>query len=71
MTVSAGRRWYRSLAEGLLWGLAVWIKPHVLVPALAVWLVSLRFQARRAAVFDTLAPAGRRPDRRGGRAASG
>ncbi|HVK12103.1 MAG TPA: hypothetical protein VM597_25350 [Gemmataceae bacterium] len=31
------------VAEGLLWGAAVWIKPHVLVPALCVWLVSLRF----------------------------
>ena len=51
---SAPRRWYASLAEGLLWGLAVWIKPHVLVPALAVWLVSLRFQIHRAAVADTL-----------------
>ena len=49
------RRWYRSVAEGLLWGSAVWIKPHVLVPALAVWLVSLRSQTRRAAVYDTLA----------------
>jgi hypothetical protein len=48
----APRRWWHSLAEGLLWGLAVWIKPHVLVPALGVWLVSLRFQTRRAALSD-------------------
>jgi hypothetical protein len=48
------RRWYRSVAEGLLWGLAVWIKPHVLVPAFAVWLVSLRFQTRRAAILDAI-----------------
>lgn len=27
-------------AEGLLWGCAVWVKPHVVVPAFAVWLVS-------------------------------
>jgi hypothetical protein len=26
--------------EGCLWGLGIWIKPHVLVPALAVWLAS-------------------------------
>jgi hypothetical protein len=26
--------------EGCLWGLAIWIKPHVLVVALMVWLVS-------------------------------
>src|SRR5437763_10397174 len=50
----AERRWYRSLAEGLLWGLAVWIKPHVLLPALLVWLVSLRTQTRRAALTDTV-----------------
>lgn len=43
-----------GLLEGVLWGLAVWIKPHVLVPALAVWAVSLRFQARRVAVRSTL-----------------
>jgi hypothetical protein len=27
--------------EGVLWGLAVWVKPHVVVPALAVWLMSM------------------------------
>ncbi len=29
-------------AEGLLWGCAVWVKPHVVVPALAVWIASAR-----------------------------
>ena len=52
--VSVPGRWWQSLAEGLLWGLAVWIKPHVLVPAIAVWLVSLRFQTRRSALIDTM-----------------
>jgi hypothetical protein len=28
-------------AEGLLWGAAVWLKPHVIVPALAVALVDI------------------------------
>jgi hypothetical protein len=41
-----------SVIEGILWGIAVWIKPHVLVPALFVWLVSLRFQFRRSAFRD-------------------
>ena len=41
-----------TVCEGLMWGLAVWIKPHVLVPALLVWLMSLRFQTRRVAVRD-------------------
>jgi hypothetical protein len=44
-----------SVVEGVLWGCAIWIKPHVLVPALFVWLVSLRFQDRRAAVRDAVA----------------
>jgi hypothetical protein len=44
-----------GVGEGLLWGLAVWIKPHVLVPAILVWLVSLRFQSRQAAIRDTIA----------------
>jgi len=35
------------VVEGLLWGAAVWIKPHVVVPALAVWLVSAVLIARR------------------------
>lgn len=31
-------------AEGLLWGCAVWVKPHVVVPAFAVWLASARYR---------------------------
>lgn len=30
----------RAILEGIAWGLAVWIKPHVLVPAAGVWLAS-------------------------------
>jgi hypothetical protein len=30
-----------GVMEGLVWGCAVWIKPHVLVPALFVWLASV------------------------------
>ncbi|HKB06068.1 MAG TPA: hypothetical protein VKD90_27990 [Gemmataceae bacterium] len=44
-----------TLAEGFLWGFAVWIKPHVLVPVLFVWLISLRFQGKRNAIGDTVA----------------
>ncbi len=29
-----------TILEGMVWGAAVWIKPHVIVPALAVWFVS-------------------------------
>ncbi|MGL4554963.1 MAG: hypothetical protein ACRC33_27670 [Gemmataceae bacterium] len=38
-----------SAAEGVLWGLAVWIKPVALVLALACWAASLRGLNRRAA----------------------
>ncbi len=30
-----------GFADGLIWGVAVWIKPHVMVPALALWLATL------------------------------
>ena len=30
-----------AFLEGVLWGLAVWIKPHVVFPAAAVWLVTV------------------------------
>lgn len=33
--------------QGTLWGVAVWIKPHVVVPALLVWLASLHALRRR------------------------
>ncbi|MDB5313491.1 MAG: hypothetical protein JWO38_7693, partial [Gemmataceae bacterium] len=32
-------RW--AAAEGFVWGLAVWLKPHALIPAAAVWAVSV------------------------------
>jgi hypothetical protein len=41
-----------ALLEGMLWGCAVWIKPHALVPAFAVWLASLRFFRRREIIND-------------------
>ncbi len=30
----------QAILEGCFWGLAIWIKPHVLVPALLVWVAS-------------------------------
>src|SRR2546421_85394 len=29
---------FRSLTEGALWGFALWVKPFVVLPALACWL---------------------------------
>jgi hypothetical protein len=44
----------RAVLEGMLWGAAVWIKPFVLVPAAAGWLVGnlLVKRASRAAFLD-------------------
>jgi len=38
-------RW--GVIEGALWGLAVWVKPHAAVPALVVWLATVRWVAAR------------------------
>jgi hypothetical protein len=37
-----------AVGEGFVWGLAVWLKPHVMVPAAGVWAVSAVRIARRA-----------------------
>ncbi|MFO0802959.1 MAG: hypothetical protein U0791_07525 [Gemmataceae bacterium] len=31
-----------TIAQGFLWGVAVWFKPHVLIPAAAVWFTDCR-----------------------------
>lgn len=47
-----------GFVDGLIWGIAVWIKPHVVVPALALWLATLPAAGRAwgwaAAGRDTL-----------------
>jgi hypothetical protein len=44
-------RWCAGAAgEGLVWGLAVWVKPHVIVPAVAVWAMSALVLAKREPV---------------------
>jgi hypothetical protein len=47
-------RFRYSLVEGFVWGLAVWIKPHVLVPAVCVWLDSIITAKHRKKAFDLL-----------------
>jgi hypothetical protein len=37
-----GPQFWPAVGEGLIWGVAVWIKPHVVFPAAAVWLASAR-----------------------------
>ena len=44
----------RPVLEGFLWGLAVWIKPHSLVVALAVWLATGRTGSLRKLVAGGL-----------------
>jgi hypothetical protein len=38
---------WQSVLEGAVWGLAVWVKPHVIIPAAAIWVVSAVVIARR------------------------
>jgi hypothetical protein len=50
--VAPGHRpFWRSFVEGVVWGIAVWVKPHIVLMALAVWLLT----ARRLA-YDSLRP---------------
>jgi hypothetical protein len=53
-TASSASCFRRAVLEGVAWACAVWIKPHTLVPALFVWLASVRRLAatRRIAVAD-------------------
>lgn len=39
---SIGRAFRQSALEGALWGLAVWLKPHIVLMAAGVWLFSFR-----------------------------
>jgi hypothetical protein len=39
---SAGIYFKRSLLEGLLWGAAVWVKPHIVLMASAFWALTAR-----------------------------
>jgi hypothetical protein len=41
------RGFWRSVAEGVVWGAAVWVKPHVIIPAGVLWIVSAIVIARR------------------------
>ncbi|VTR96470.1 Uncharacterized protein OS=Planctomyces maris DSM 8797 GN=PM8797T_06285 PE=4 SV=1 [Gemmata massiliana] len=47
-----------SILEGFLWGAAVWLKPHVVVPAFLVWVVSAVLLARRESRTRVLADLG-------------
>jgi hypothetical protein len=46
------QQFLNAVVEGLIWGAAVWLKPHVVFPAAAVWITSLarQWSGRRAAV---------------------
>ena len=44
----------RSAMEGILWGIAVWIKPHVVVIGFAVWFQSVVLQPNRRRLVDTV-----------------
>lgn len=42
-----------SMLEGGVWGIAVWLKPHVIVPAFAVWLCTLPQLRWQSMLADT------------------
>ena len=44
----------RSIAEGLLWGAAIWIKPFVFVPAICCWLGGRLATARRTILHGSV-----------------
>jgi len=44
---------FHALLEGLIWGAGIWIKPHLVIPALAVWICSLfLLSTRRQSLKD-------------------
>ncbi len=45
-------RYIRSLLEGLCWGAAIWLKPHIVVPGVLVWVVSLRSLPRKSLIIS-------------------
>jgi len=49
------RSFWPSVGEGILWGCAVWFKPHCIFPAAVVWLVTCRGNGKiRSIAFDLL-----------------
>jgi hypothetical protein len=44
----------RSIAEGLLWGAAIWIKPFVFVPAICCWLGGRLATTRRTTLHGSV-----------------
>src|SRR5262249_14536013 len=57
LRVEGGSR-FLAIPEGVAWGMAVWVKPHVVVPAFFVWLVSAVLIARREPVRRILVDLG-------------
>ncbi|MCH9655764.1 MAG: hypothetical protein K0U86_13940 [Planctomycetes bacterium] len=44
---------FHASLEGLIWGAGIWIKPHLVIPALAVWICSLfMLSTRRGSLKD-------------------
>lgn len=50
-TLSHFRHLWQSLAEGVCWGIAFWLKPHIAVPALVVMTVDVLCRNDRAAAI--------------------
>ncbi|HEV3438707.1 MAG TPA: hypothetical protein VG122_15185 [Gemmata sp.] len=39
---SSGKAFRQSALEGAIWGLAVWLKPHIVLMAAGIWLLTIR-----------------------------
>jgi hypothetical protein len=50
---TAGTIWRRGLVEGLVWGCGIWIKPYVVLVAIACWIATVRrWPTLRQALVD-------------------
>jgi len=53
-TASSKSIYFHTLLEGLVWGAGVWLKPHLVIPALAVWICSLLLLSTRRKTLKDL-----------------
>ena len=54
LPTSPTQRFFQAFLEGAIWGLAVWIKPHAIVPAFCIWLGTTLYARGRNIGCDLL-----------------
>ena len=55
-TPASGLLTVSTFLEGLVWGLAVWIKPHIVIPALGAWIAGCLVIRSWRGILRDLAP---------------